>query len=170
MALSAGDILTYNGTSWVNQPAVAGNFGIGLTTPQFPLEIDWVSGVTGIYLKDTGGGQYTPFIMWDDASTPNTNTFRAAMRQEGTIFVIGNWPFGGSFTTYFTMTSGGSTIIGSWVALANAATSGFLYLPTVAGTPTGVPTAVTGKVAVVYDTTANKLWVYNGAWKSAAFT
>jgi fructose-specific component phosphotransferase system IIB-like protein len=50
-------------------------------------------------------------------------------------------------------------------ALATNATNGFLYLPTCAGTPTGVPTAKTGRVATVYDTTNNKLYVYNGAWK-----
>jgi hypothetical protein len=40
--------------------------------------------------------------------------------------------------------------------------SGRFVLATVAGTPTGTPPNGT----MVYDTTANKLWVYNGAWKS----
>lgn len=51
------------------------------------------------------------------------------------------------------------------VALATTATDGFVYIPTCAGTPTGVPTASTGTVAVVYDTTNNIIYVYNGAWK-----
>lgn len=57
-----------------------------------------------------------------------------------------------------------SLVVGKAV-LANAATDGFLYVPTVAGTPTGVPTARIGTTATVYDTTANKLWIYNGAWR-----
>jgi hypothetical protein len=49
--------------------------------------------------------------------------------------------------------------------LANAATDGFLYIPTMAGTPTGVPTTKPTAKPIVYDTTANKLWIYNGAWR-----
>lgn len=57
-----------------------------------------------------------------------------------------------------------SLVIGS-VALATTATDGFVYVPTCAGTPTGVPTAQAGTAAMVYDTTNNKLCVYNGGWK-----
>jgi hypothetical protein len=59
----------------------------------------------------------------------------------------------------------GSVISGNQAALATTATDGFLYIPTCAGLPTGVPTAVTGKVPIVADTTNNKLYVYlGGAW------
>ena len=50
-------------------------------------------------------------------------------------------------------------------ALATNATTGFLYLPTCAGTPTGVPSGISGRVAVVYDTSNDILYVYNGSWK-----
>jgi hypothetical protein len=58
----------------------------------------------------------------------------------------------------------GNVSIGS-AALSTSATDGFLYVDTCAGTPTGVPTAKTGRVALVYDTANNKLAIYNGAWK-----
>lgn len=58
----------------------------------------------------------------------------------------------------------GNIVIGNEAALATNATNGFLYIPTCAGTPTGVPTAYTGKVALVFDTTNSKLYVYNGGW------
>lgn len=55
---------------------------------------------------------------------------------------------------------------GSSGALATNATNGWLYIQTCAGTPTGVPAgSYTGRVAMVYDTTNNKFYVYNGAWK-----
>lgn len=58
----------------------------------------------------------------------------------------------------------GSVVCGKQAALATNATDGFLYIPTSAGTPTGVPTAYTGKVAMVLDTTNNKLMIYDGGW------
>ena len=59
----------------------------------------------------------------------------------------------------------GSVVSGGLAALATTATDGFLYMPTCAGTPTGVPTAKAGKVAFVYDSTNNIIYLYNGAWK-----
>jgi hypothetical protein len=51
-------------------------------------------------------------------------------------------------------------------ALATTATDGFFYVNACAGAPTGVPTAPPGGAkAMVYDTTNNKLWVYNGSWR-----
>lgn len=56
--------------------------------------------------------------------------------------------------------------LGAAVVLATNSTSGFPYIPTCAGTPTGVPTAITGVVPMIFDTTGVKLWIYTGgAWK-----
>lgn len=64
-------------------------------------------------------------------------------------------------------TSSAGMIVGNQ-ALATAATDGFLYVPTCAGTPTGTPTTQTGTVPIVVDTTNNKLYFYsNAAWRDA---
>lgn len=57
-----------------------------------------------------------------------------------------------------------SVVVGNQ-ALATTATDGFLYIPTCAGTPTGVPTTFTGRIAMVYDTSAHQFWFFDGSWK-----
>lgn len=60
---------------------------------------------------------------------------------------------------------------GNGSVLSTSATGGFFEIPTCAGTPTGVPTqSLAGNVPLIYDTSANKLWVYSGTWKSVALT
>jgi len=62
--------------------------------------------------------------------------------------------------------------------ISTTATSGFGFLPTCAGPPTGVPVspvpnltlAQFGFAPCVFDTVNNKLWVYNGAWKGVVLT
>lgn len=62
--------------------------------------------------------------------------------------------------------SPGSVIVSYSAALATTDTSGFLYIPTCAGTPSGTPESITGGVPLVFDTTGVKLWIYTGgAWK-----
>lgn len=65
----------------------------------------------------------------------------------------------------------GNVVVGT-AALATTATDGFLYIPSCAGTPTGAPTAYTGRIPIIWDSTNLKLYAYSGgAWKaSAAFT
>jgi hypothetical protein len=54
------------------------------------------------------------------------------------------------------------------VALATTATDGFLYIPACAGIPTGVPTGYIGRVPLVYDSTNNNFYIYNGGWKKTS--
>ena len=71
---------------------------------------------------------------------------------------------GFSPTNRFQISANGDVILGSQAALATNATAGFVYIPSCAGTPTGVPANPTGKVAMVYDSTNNKLYIYDGGW------
>lgn len=64
----------------------------------------------------------------------------------------------------FTWDEVGNTIIGT-AAIATNATDGFMYISSCAGTPTGTASSYAGRVPMVYDTSANKIWFYNGSWR-----
>jgi hypothetical protein len=58
----------------------------------------------------------------------------------------------------------GNVVMGT-AALSTSATDGFFYIDSCAGTPTGTPTAFTGRVPTIVDTTGNKIWgYYGGVW------
>lgn len=53
------------------------------------------------------------------------------------------------------------------VELATDATTGFLYIPSCPGTPTGTPEAQGDLVPMVVDSTNNRLLFYSGgAWRA----
>ncbi|KKL03909.1 hypothetical protein LCGC14_2621410 [marine sediment metagenome] len=60
------------------------------------------------------------------------------------------------------------SIVCQAAALATNATTGFLYIPTSAGAPSGTPEAHVGVVAMQFDTTNDNLYVYDGAWIKVA--
>lgn len=75
----------------------------------------------------------------------------------------------GTLGAYFQLMANGDILTSEIAPLATNATGGFFNLPTTTGTPTGVPTTYTGQKSVIYDTGANKLWMYNGSWRSVTF-
>jgi hypothetical protein len=61
-------------------------------------------------------------------------------------------------------------VVGAFGApdLAADATTGFLWVPSCDGTPTGTPEALTGFCPLVVDRTNSKLYFYSdGAWRDA---
>lgn len=76
---------------------------------------------------------------------------------------------GGTQQIVLMLTASKNIVLGT-AALATTATDGFLYIPTCAGAPTGTPTSFTGRVPIIYDTSNNKIYVYNGAWKSVTLS
>lgn len=53
-------------------------------------------------------------------------------------------------------------------SLATTATTGFFWVPTCAGTPTGIPVAQPGQAPLIVDETNNRLYFYSsGAWRNA---
>jgi hypothetical protein len=77
-------------------------------------------------------------------------------RESGNVFLYT------ADTIRFTVTSTGNL---HGTSGTTAMTDGFFYIPSAAGAPSGVPTAITGRVPMYYDTTNNNFYIYNGAWK-----
>lgn len=161
-------------------------FGIGVN-PDSSLHIKTAGGANlGLKIENTGASTYAPI----DFQTPtglagqflatsasfssgifSGNQLALASYVANGVLIASSYGFkiatGGLLTTNeaFSIDANANIICGR-AAIATNATNGFLYIPSCAGTPTGVPTTVTGRCATVYDTTNNKLYVYNGAWKS----
>ncbi len=70
------------------------------------------------------------------------------------------------------ITGKGNVAIGTGAITATNATDGFLYIPGVAGAPTGVPSAIgAGNIyPICFCNATNRLYVYNGGWVSVALT
>lgn len=126
-------------------------FGIGTTEPAVPLDVR----------ADNDG--YAADIR--NSSLTGGGVSIAGGSGDGVALAVNNYNSG---SVLLRCLANGSLLQGHG-AVTSTATNGFLYIATVAGTPTGTPTASTGRVPMLYDTTANKLWIYNGAWRSATF-
>jgi hypothetical protein len=78
-----------------------------------------------------------------------------------------NLTLGAAATDRIRVTQAGSFVAQLAGALATTATDGFTYIPSCAGTPTGVPTAIAGTIPVVYDSTNHIFYAYSGgAWRT----
>lgn len=84
----------------------------------------------------------------------------------------GNMVFGWD-TQFSYLPSGGLLTVTGDVfqpGISTSSTAGFGRLPSCAGPPTGVPADLTNGAPAIYDTTNNKLWVYNGSWRGVVLT
>lgn len=97
------------------------------------------------------------------ATAPGTGKFTTVGATSATL--TGTFAVTGKFTV-----DANKNVTAGAGSLGLADANGFFYIPTVAGTPTGTPTTKTGFVAMVYDTTNDELYVFNGSWRSAVFT
>lgn len=108
----------------------------------------------------------------------------AAATLQGTLTVSGAATFKGTISTSAGATIGGTLSVSAAATFKDAisvagnaavgtarstdATTGFLYIPSCPGTPTGTPVSVTGAIPVIVDSTNNKLYFYSGgAWRDA---
>jgi hypothetical protein len=141
-------------TPGTNYGLVKGRAGIGTSAPSYKTEISgdgnasYVNSALG--LTNTGG---------------TTRTYVIGPRGDGILYFADDT----AAVIRLLLDTNGNFVVNTG-ALATNATTGFLYIPTCAGTPTGTPTTYTGRGPLIYDSTNNKLYFYNGAWKGVTLT
>jgi len=178
---ASGYKLTWDGTSLIVKAKLSGE----------TIQLTGAAGSNVLQItSDTGSGSDTKTLSLSAADVLSTS--RSGMVQvagincttsfdttSGSVFLITGLATGANVSIYthdasnlptqaLKMDRNQSVIIGSGSSTTTRTTS-FLYIPTSAGAPTGVPgSTAPGRVALVYDTTNNNLYVYNGAWKKVA--
>ena len=123
--------------------------------------------------NSTNGTYYTQNAFFDGTNWKYVTT--AAANRYQMLLGVHSWHTASSgtagnnitFTQAMTLDASGNVYAGSGTT---GMTDGFFYIAAAAGAPTGTPTAVSGRVPMYYDTTNNKFYIYNGAWKQVALT
>ncbi len=146
-----------------------GNIGIKTTAPLQAFHVNAgvkVSGPTDLSATDTTGGLFLSYGTYA-AGTSEMISIQPGINYkpfqiQGSNFALKTGS--GITTERLRADELGNVSLGAG-AIPTSATDGFFYPVTCAGTPTGTPTAIAGRAPMIYDTTANKIWFYNGAWR-----
>jgi hypothetical protein len=151
---NSGKLLTTDGSviSWVEVPSVA-------------IPVNEIPYGTGTGLTSTPDFTYTP--SQNTLSLGATGNALITSDPGNSITLLGDT--GLTLQTdgddRLNITIEGNIVVGTG-ALPTTTTDGFLYIPTSAGTPTGTPTAYTGRAPIHIDATNNAFYFYtNGAWR-----
>jgi hypothetical protein len=158
----------------------SGNVGIGTTSPSQLVEASLSqNGKTQVKVTNVNAGANTSAgVLFGTSSGDNgyiganggaaSSAIGGANAVQVTNLTANPVVLATNNTERMRIDSSGNIVAGASAALATNATNGFLYVPTCAGTPTGVPTAITGMAPIVVNTTNNKLYFYSGgAWRDA---
>jgi len=135
-----------------------------------------------VVTNNTSGGYAITVGGVSGSAVTIPNGITAQVYCDGTNFYSAQTGSAGNFTVNGTLTATGLTDTGNMSVSGTlnvagnaygsagtaAMTSGFFYIPAATGAPSGVPTTITGRVPMYYDTTNNNFYVYNGAWKKVA--
>lgn len=174
---AAGAAITWTPAATID---VLGRFIVGATAKVITAIADGVHVVRATTSANVVGGRSTATtsgslftVTGHNGSTEVASIkFDAGGATDSGDVVIGTRPTGGSIITRFTVTNSGNVVCGNG-GIATNATDGFLMIPGMAGAPSGTPVTFSGRAALVYDYTNNKLYAYNygaTAWKSVTLT
>lgn len=167
-ALTAGSVLFSDGTTIAQDNAnlffddTNNRLGVGINTPQSKVHID--GGTATITMAQFTAGTTTGTTAGDGFAVGIIASGAAQVRQRENLSLA----FFTNNLQAMQITNAGSVAIQNNTAtqLATTATAGFLYIPSSAGTPTGVPAVVTATVPIEIDTTNSKPYFYNAGWIS----
>jgi len=162
---SSANCIWTDGAGGTRMTLNATGLGVGIASPAYKVHSVVASGFAGAFKSSTAvaggilaGNSVADLIVGVDASG-NGRVSADTSKYLG----LGS----GGINDRATLDSAGNFVVGI-AAVATTATDGFLYVTGCAGTPTGTPTAKTGRVPIVVDTTNNKLYFYSGgSWVAA---
>lgn len=165
--LNVGDGGTGIYKSATNEMSIAVN---GIQNTRFGAAFAYLPISVALNVLGTAGQTNTIFTssstdtlsIGGDTTAANGGLIKLTSRSASPAHNIG---FYSANTLYGQFTSTGSFILGN-AAIATNATDGFIYINSCAGAATGTPTAATGRVPLVFDSTNGRLYAYyGGAWK-----
>jgi len=172
--------LTFTGASRL----ITGDFSNATAANRTHVQTSTLNGSTSLSVIPNGTSQVASFNVENSPTLGNNSLLYMSMNGSGAALISGVRGSGTylplSIATGVTGLRGvtcditGNVAIGGDTALATTATDRFLYLNSMAGTPTGIPNvpvssagAMLGKSAITVDTTNNLLYFYSsGSWRS----
>lgn len=161
---TAGNVISFTQAMTLD---ASGNLGVGTTSPQARVDVSGAARVSGTSTFTSGAGLEIQYSTGTNTSTVRSYDRTAAIHRNLITYALNHSFYIDDANEVLKVTSSKSVVVNN-AAVATNATDGFLYVPGCAGTPTGVPTAFTGRVPIVVDTTNNKLYFYSGgAWRDA---
>lgn len=166
-----GWICTADGSpgTWLIMPlaTTAGSFQVGrrITALEATAPSSTADAVLEAQAEGTGGDAISQYTF-----VSTTDKWAAGMKRTDKSYRVG-YDAGDAthgrlgVADFLQVTTLGNAALGK-ASMATNATDGFLHIPVCAGTPTGVPTGITGYVPMIFDSTNLYIYVYTGgAWK-----
>lgn len=155
---------------------ITGDFSNATPANQVMFQSSTVNGATNVGTLPNGTGTSSGQVNYAGSDSANTNYLSLAATTTGININTGKNGTGTTQDITFQVdatrvmqivAAQGDVVIGK-TGLAAANTSGHIFIPAFAGVMTGVPTARAGFVPLYFDTTNNKLGVYDTAWIHSA--
>lgn len=161
----------------VTATKLVADFSNATLSARYVIQTSTTNGNTIVNLVPNGSATTTAFQALNNSDRTAALAYTDLRITSATVQLTSSAANGGSaLPVQFSVNGNVSTLwdtsgnVRLGIAVATNATDGFPYIPANTGAPSGTPTAKTGFVPIYYDTTNNKLYVYNGAWKSVTLS